>query len=130
MNTEFISLEYIALALIEAKYEFFREDFITRSELNRFRSYIQRFFNENGFGFAITGNHLTREDFVVANGVIKVTERCCYDLNHLPTKAEKVLKDTNFILQFFLQLETEKLETLKQIQIENPNLLIKKKYHS
>lgn len=127
MRTEFISLNYIALALIEAKYKFFREDFITRQELNRFRSYIQRFFNENGLGLAIVGNELTREDFVVANGVIKVTERCCYDLKTLLTKAENVLRDTNLITQFFVQLEKEKLETLKQIQMENPNLLIKRK---
>lgn len=130
MNEEFISLNYIALALIEAKYEFFREDFITSQELNRFRSYIQRFFIENGFGLAIVDNELTREDFIVANGVIKVTERCCYDLKRLPTKVENVLRDTNLILQFFVQLETEKLETLKQIQMENPNLLIKTKRNS
>lgn len=130
MSTEFISLNYIALALVEAKYEFFREEFITSQELNRFRSYIQRFFIENGFGFAIVGNELTREDFIVANGVIKVTERCCYDLKDLVTKAENVLRDTNLILQFFVQLETEKLETLRQIQTENPNLLIKTKRNS
>lgn len=130
MSAEFISLNYIALSLIEAKYEFFREGFITRQELHRFRNYIQRFFIEKGVGFIIVDNELTQESFVLANGVIKVTERCCYDLNQLPSNIEKVLRDTNLILQFFIQLESEKLEILNQIQLENPNLLIKSMSHS
>lgn len=48
MRGKILSKEYLALALIEAKNNFFHENFATTAELNQFENFIQQqFTNQN-----------------------------------------------------------------------------------
>ena len=53
MSSLFLSKDYIALALIKAKYQIFEERFATTSEINQFISFMQEKFNEHELGVEI-----------------------------------------------------------------------------
>ncbi len=63
MKTFFLGKEYVALSLIKAKDQFFRERFITISELNQFDHFLQQEFNNRNIDIIITSNTLSSEDF-------------------------------------------------------------------
>lgn len=121
MLNPFLSREYIAMALIKAKYEIFNESFITTSELNQFNRVIQEEFNKQQLGIAITFDRLSADEFKIINGVITPieTESFYLDVNRLPSEICDILTDKNLILKFFLELERKKLKTLEDLQTEN-----------
>lgn len=119
-DTQFLSREYVALALIEAKSKFFKEEFITTSEFNHFILFLQKKFNDENLNIIITSNSLNRIDFSVKKGIITLTDRCCYNLDNCIVD---ILRDTNLLLSFFLTLEKEKLETLEKMSVENKRKL-------
>lgn len=118
MMSSFLSQEYVALALIKAKFEIFDESFVTTSELNQFTIFIQREFNERELGIAIV-NKLSIEDFNVECGIVTVSDKCCYDLNRISDEILDVLTDKSLILKFFMIVENKKLEILKDLQQKN-----------
>ena len=115
MSSPFLSKEYIALALIKAKFQIFDESFATTSELNQFILFMQQEFNERELGVVIT-HELGIEDFNVKDGVVTVTDRCCFDLDRLPDEILNILTDESLILNFFTKIETRRLEILKSFQ--------------
>lgn len=58
MTTYFLGRDYLAVSLIDAKQEFFRESFITFSELSQFEYFIQNEFNNRNINAVITSNSL------------------------------------------------------------------------
>ncbi len=115
METPFLSKAYVALALIEAKDKIFDESFATTSELSQFTIFMQQKFNERELGIIIV-HELSIKDFNVNGGIVTVTDRCCYDLYQLPNGIFDILTDESLILEFFMRLENERLEILKNLQ--------------
>lgn len=118
MQTIFVSKEYVAIALIKAKYKFFREDFITFSELNQFNQYIQQEFNKQNVDAVITFNSLSREDFNTMGEIVMLSDECVFDLCSLPLHILRILNDTDLIAKFFMDLESERLKVLENKQEE------------
>lgn len=118
MTSPFLSQEYVALALIKAKFEIFGENFATTSELNQFNTFMQREFNERELGIAIV-NRLDIEDFNIKCGIVTITDRCCYDLSRLSDEIEDILTDKSLIIKFFMRIEMKKLEILEDLQQKN-----------
>ncbi len=112
MSNPFLSKEYVALALMKAKNQIFHESFVTTSELNQFILFMRQEFNKRELGVVIT-YELGREDFNVKDGIVTVTDRCCFDLEMLPDKILNILTDESLILEFFVKIETRRLEILK-----------------
>ncbi len=115
MKNSFLSQSYVALALIKAKSQIFNEGFVTTSELNQFIIYMQREFNKRDLNIVIV-NELNPEDFSIKDGIVTITDNCCYDLNSLSYKVLNVLTDVSLILDFFMKLEKEKIKTLEKLQ--------------
>lgn len=113
-----LSKEYVAMALIKVKYEFFRERFITMSELNQFDWFIQEEFNKQNLEVVITSNNLSRENFIVISDVVMPTEACYVFLEDVPIPARNILTDKSLIANFFIGLETERLKALENAQVE------------
>lgn len=111
MASLFLSNDYVALALIKAKYQIFRENFVTTTELNQFTVFMQQEFNAREFGMVII-SELSRDNFNVKNDIITVTDECCIDLDLLPYKLLDVLTNESLILEFFVKIETRRLEIL------------------
>lgn len=130
MLSPFLSKEYLAAALLKAKYEVFRDSFITVDELNQFNHFIQTEFNKQNLGIVITSNSLSRENFNIIDGVIIPTESCCFDVDRLPSEILSILMDKNLILEFFIELENRKLETLENLQNETTKSEKRKKIMS
>ena len=122
MKTFFLGKEYVALALINAKDQFFRERFITISELNQFDHFLQQEFNNRDLDIVITSNTLSSEDFNIMGEVIMTSNACCFNLGLLPINVLTVLYDSNLIVDFLTQLENEKLETLERKKEVVPKL--------
>lgn len=114
MKTFFLGKEYVALSLIKAKDQFFRERFITISELNQFDHFLQQEFNNRNLDIVITSNTLSSEDFNIMGEVIMTSNTCCFNLDLLPIYVLTVLYDSNLIVDFLTQLENEKLEILER----------------
>lgn len=115
MSNPFLSKEYVALALIKAKFQIFDESFATTSELNQFTLFMQQEFNERELGVVIT-HELGIEDFNVKGGVVTTTDSCCFDLDRLPDEILSILTDESLIINFFVKIETRRLEILKSFQ--------------
>lgn len=115
MFSPFLSKGYVALALIKAKDQIFNETFATKSELNQFTSFMQQKFNEQKLGIVID-YELDREELNIKDGIIHVTDRCRLDLKSLPDEIQDILTDESLILEFFVKIETRRLEILKSIQ--------------
>lgn len=120
MINSFLSQEFVALALIEAKIKFFAQSFITTSELNEFTIFMQQEFNKKETNIVIV-HKLSREDFSINEGVITTTDGCCFNLNMLSDEILNILTDESLTLNFFIQIERSKLETLEKIQSQNSN---------
>ncbi len=129
MTSPFLSQEYVALALIKAKFEIFDESFATTSELNQFTTFMQREFNERELGIVIV-NKLGIEDFNVKGGIITVTDRCCYDLRRISDEILDILTDKSLTLKFFMRAEKRKLEILEELQQKNTESCTKDKMMS
>lgn len=119
MSTIFLSQEYVALVLIKEKEAIFCENFITTSELNQFSYYMQKEFNKNGLNVVISTGKFNREDFNIINGIITIKEENVYNLNTVPVDIYKILTDKNLIINFFKQLEEEKITKLNRMQLES-----------
>lgn len=119
MSTIFLSQEYVALVLIKEKEAIFCENFITTSELNQFSYYMQKEFNKNGVNVVISTGKFNREDFNIINGIITIKEENVYNLNTVPVDIYKILTDKNLIINFFKQLEEEKITKLNRMQLES-----------
>lgn len=126
MAIKFLSEGYIAMALLKAKRDFFDESFITFSELNQFDHFIQQEFNNQDLDI-ITSNGLSIEDFNFMGEVIMPSEGCCFDLDILPLDISSILNDTNLIVSFLINLESEKLKSLENVQVVTPKLHKKQK---
>ena len=116
MASSFLSIGYVAMVLIKEKSQIFGESFITMSELNQFRYFMQKEFNNKDLGIVITYNDLSREDFNIFGGVVIPSERCCYDVDYIRYDILNILTDENLILQFFTELENRKLKNLENLQ--------------
>lgn len=119
MSTIFLSQEYVALVLIKGKENIFSENFITISELNQFSYYMQKEFNKNVVNVVISTGKFNREDFNIINGIITIKEENVYNLNTVPVDIYKILTDKNLIINFFKQLEEEKITKLNRMQLES-----------
>lgn len=119
MSTIFLSQEYVALVLIKGKENIFSENFITISELNQFSYYMQKEFNKNGVNVVISTGKFNREDFNIINGIITIKEENVYNLNTVPVDIYKILTDKNLIINFFKQVEEEKITKLNRMQLES-----------
>lgn len=119
MSTIFLSQEYVALVLIKGKENIFSENFITISELNQFSYYMQKEFNKNGVNVVISTGKFNREDFNIINGIITIKEENIYNLNTVPVDIYKILTDKNLIINFFKQIEEEKITKLNRMQLES-----------
>ena len=114
MSSPFLAKDYVAFALIKEKSEIFDESFTTVSELNQFTLFMQQKFNERELGVVIV-YELDRENFNVKNGVITINERSWINLDRLPNEILNILTDTSLILEFFLKIETRRLEILQSL---------------
>lgn len=63
----------------------------------------------------------SREDFSINEGVITTTDGCCFNLNMLSDEILNILTDESLTLNFFIQIERSKLETLEKFQSQNSN---------
>ncbi len=112
MPIPIVPKKYVALVLMKAKSQIFNENFATTSELNEFRLFMQQEFNKRKIGVVITQT-LFIGDFNVQDDVVTITDRCCFDLERLPDKILNILTDESLILEFFMKMETKRLEILK-----------------
>ena len=119
MSVNFLSQEYVALVLIKGKENIFNENFITISELNQFSYYTQKEFNKNGVNAVISTGNFNGENFNIINGVITIKKENVYNLNTVPVDIYKILTDKNLIINFFKQLEEEKITKLNRMQLES-----------
>ena len=119
MIAMFLLQEYVALALIKGKESIFGESFVTTSELNQFSYYVQKEFDKRDLNVVISTGNLNREDFDTINGIIVLKNKCSYNLSTIPVDIFKVLTDRNLIVNFFKQLEEEKISRLNKLQLEN-----------
>jgi len=58
------------------------------------------------------------EDFNVKNGIVTVTDRCCYDLDRLSDETLGILTDKSLVLKFFMEVEKRRLEILEKLQLQ------------
>ena len=115
MESSFLSIGYLAMVLVEKKSQIFGENFITISELNQFRYFMQKEFNNRDLGIAIVTNNLNL-DFNIFGGVVMPSERCCYNVDYVRNDILNILTDDNLIFQFFTEIENRKLKTLENLQ--------------
>ena len=131
MDMFFLSNDDIAIALIEAKYKILGENFITPTELSQFTTFIQHKFDENGLDVIIRAEGLSESDFTIENGVIAKANECNNSFNCIPYyQLLVILMDENLFLQFFTELEVEKLKRLESMQLKKSQSIVKEKnYH-
>lgn len=131
MSVYFLGNEYVALALINAKKQFLNESFITSSELNQFKSFLQQEFNNRGLNIIIPSYSLSSKDFNIMGDVIMTSNDCAYNIASLPLNVLEVLYDYYLIIDFLLQLENDKLKKLekkKEPDIDDVKIYIKLRY--
>ncbi len=118
-----LSKEYIVLALLKAKSDFFREYFVTMEELNHFIHFMQQEFIKQELEIVIKSNFLDKANFVIVNGIVMVSDHCCYSLDQLSLNADlyHILTDENLLLTFFINLEKDKLKILETRESNLPN---------
>ena len=114
-----LSKKYLATALIRGKYKIFNENFITISELNQFDHFMQKEFNNRNLGIVITSDSLNKEDFIIIDGIVIPSEKCCYDVNRLPYEILNILTDDNLIAKFFMELEQKRIKVIENLQEKN-----------
>lgn len=120
MTTYFLEIDYLAVTLLDAKEDFFREYFITFSELKRFEYFIQQEFNSNGLNAVVTSNNLDSLSFNIMGDVIKKSYACSIDVDRVQSSVLSVLRDKQLLVKFFKTLEAEKLKVLENIQVDIP----------
>ena len=69
MKTSFLQKEYLTLALIKAKNDFFNKNFVTTAELNQFIRFIQQHFINQKLDIVVTSNNLSKEDFNIVGDI-------------------------------------------------------------
>lgn len=116
MKPFFLNKEYVALALIKSKDQFFHESFITIQELNQFIGFLQQEFNNQDLNIIISSNSLSEEDFNVTDEIIVKSNNCCFNLDLVPIKILKILYNIDFITDFWMKIEQEKLEVLENMR--------------
>lgn len=112
-STYVLEKEYLIIALVKAKSEIFGENFITLSELSEFERLIELEFNRHDINAVITSDSISMENFDMIGDVIFISKNCCYHLGFVPIIIAKILTDKNLIINFFQQLENDKLNKLK-----------------
>lgn len=121
MSARFLQNDYTALALIDAKNKIFQENFITLSEFNQFNLSLQQEFHNRGLDVVVASGFLSKNDFTIINGIIMPTGECSCNIDRLPTDISTVLRDSQFITDFFIQQESNKLNVLEgQKKISKP----------
>ncbi len=80
---------------------------------------MQKEFNKNGVNVVISTGKFNREDFNIINSIITIKEENVYNLNTVPVDIYKILTDKNLIINFFKQLEEEKIIKLNRMQLES-----------
>ena len=73
---------------------------------------MQKEFNERKLGIVIK-HDLCLEDFNIENGIVTITDRCCFNLDRLSNEILNILTDETLILKFFIEIEAKRLEILK-----------------
>lgn len=119
MSNRFLQADYTAMALIEAKNKIFHENFITLSEFNQFNLSLQQEFHNRSLNVVITSGisgFLSKNDFTIINGIIMLRDECSCNIDRLPTDISTVLRDSQFITDFFIQQESNILNILEQTQ--------------
>ena len=116
MSACFLQNDYTALALIDAKNKIFQENFITLSEFNQFNLSLQQEFHNRGLDVVVASGFLSKNDFTIINGIIMLRDECSCNIDRLPTDISTVLRDSQFITDFFIQQESNKLNILEQTQ--------------
>ena len=111
--------EYVALALLKAKYELFNEDFATLSELNQFIQFMQKKFTDQMLGISISSNRLDIDVFDTTRGVVTLTGRGYYNLEGLHDNVLKILTDKKLIIECFIKIAKERLKDLKRYELKN-----------
>lgn len=114
MGTKFLSNDIVAVVLINAKKNFFDDDFITISELNQFMYFLQQEFNENELDVVLVSNGLNMEDFKMVGNIIMKSNDCSVSLALLPLNIQMVLSDKRVLAKFFLNLEKERFELINK----------------
>lgn len=114
METKFLSKDMAAVTLINAKKDFFNDNFITISELNQFIYFLQQEFNGSKLDVIITSNDLNIEDFNMVGNIIMKSNDCSVSLALLPLNIQMVLSDKRVLAKFFLNLEKERFELINK----------------
>ena len=120
-----LECDYLAAALIKGKYEMLNENFITVFELSQFRRFMQKEFNNRNLNIVIN-NDLDRYNFNIINGVIMLANEDCFNINILSFEILSVLTDSDLIMQFLIEIEKEKLNTLNNFKGDNSKSKVKK----
>ncbi len=112
----FLKEDFIALSLINSKDKLFHESSITTSELSEYTSYLQKEFNSRDSDVIITSNGLDKENFNIMGDAITISKNCGINTNFIPLNVLSVLNDNDLIINFWMQLEKEKLKSLENIK--------------
>ena len=132
MSNRFLQADYTALALIEAKNKIFHENFITLSEFNQFNLSLQQEFHNRSLNVVITSGisgFLSKNDFTIINGISMPSDECSCNIDRLSTDISTVLRDSEFITNFLIQQESDKLKVLEQVQQKNAKPYMKANGH-
>ncbi len=111
MGTQFLRKEWIAVALASAKEEILGENFISVSELQRFSQFLQQKFNEEKIDAVVTSGLPDSQGFEIRNGIISVSRS--WDIYMLSSDMQSILLDKQLFIDFFIALETEKINMLQ-----------------
>lgn len=129
MSASFLQNDYTAVALIEAKNKIFNENFITLSDFNQFNLSVQQEFHNRGLDVVVASGFLSKNDFIIINGIIMLRDECSCNIDRLSTDISTVLRDSEFITNFFIQQESDKLKALEQVQQKNSKPYMKANSH-
>lgn len=129
MSASFLQNDYTAVALIEVKNKIFNENFITLSDFNQFNLSVQQEFHNRGLDVVVASGFLSKNDFIIINGIIMLRDECSCNIDRLSTDISTVLRDSEFITNFFIQQESDKLKALEQVQPKNAKPYMKANSH-
>lgn len=129
MSASFLQNDYTAVALIEAKNKIFNENFITLSDFNQFNLSVQQEFHNRGLDVVVASVFLSKNDFIIINGIIMLRDEYSCNIDRLSTDISTVLRDSEFITNFFIQQESDKLKALEQVQQKNSKPYMKANSH-
>ncbi|MCI8778758.1 MAG: hypothetical protein HFI87_06385 [Bacilli bacterium] len=120
--TQFLRKEWIAVALSNAKNEILGEDVVTISELQQFSQFLQKYFNNEKLDIVIPFGLPDSDGFKVNNGIIVVPKS--WNLSVLPDEIQKILFDSDLLIDFFIELENKKLDILTGAKGKRKKLVI------